>query len=346
MSEPRGPVYLTLPREVLADPAVAPRRSTCRPLGASPAEPSRGAIEEAARPDRQGRVSADHHLGRRAQAGGDGGARRAGRGIRAAGGAERGARHQPADRPSDVSRLRRPAPCCRKADVVLVLDARCRGSRAPCAEARRQDHPLRGRSAVARYPFREFEADLLITGEARARCRCCAKPCGRRSRRATASTRRRKALAAVREEMVAQAPRSSLEPVQDATPIHPAYRACLNELKAKDAIIVNELGLPVSQLDLTKPRSYLGGLLSGGLGFGLGAALGAKLAAPEREVIVDRRRRLLHVRQSAAVPLCRPRREAADAHHHRQQPGLGRGAPGDARRLSRTATPPRPTSCR
>ena len=33
---------------------------------------------------------------------------------------------------------------------------------------------------------------------------------------------------------------------------------------------------------------------------GLGAALGAKLAAPEREVI-RRRRRLLHVRQSAAV---------------------------------------------
>ncbi len=28
MSEPRGPVYLTLPREVLADPAVAPRRET------------------------------------------------------------------------------------------------------------------------------------------------------------------------------------------------------------------------------------------------------------------------------------------------------------------------------
>ena len=29
--EPRGPVYLTLPREVLADPAVAPRRESLRP---------------------------------------------------------------------------------------------------------------------------------------------------------------------------------------------------------------------------------------------------------------------------------------------------------------------------
>ncbi len=61
--------------------------------------------------------------------------------------------------------------------------------------------------------------------------------------------------------------------------------ACLNELKSEDAIIINELGVPISQLQLTKPGSYMGGLLAGGLGFGLGAAFGAKLAAPEREVI-------------------------------------------------------------
>src|SRR5215831_17819444 len=34
MSEPRGPVYLTLPREVLAGPGTKPRRDTVRPLGA------------------------------------------------------------------------------------------------------------------------------------------------------------------------------------------------------------------------------------------------------------------------------------------------------------------------
>ena len=48
MSEPRGPVYLTLPREVLADDAVPPRRDTVRPLGASAAVPSFNAIELAA----------------------------------------------------------------------------------------------------------------------------------------------------------------------------------------------------------------------------------------------------------------------------------------------------------
>src|SRR5262249_59065567 len=48
MSEPRGPVYLTLPREVLAGPGTKPRRDTVRPLGAVAPEPARAAIEEAA----------------------------------------------------------------------------------------------------------------------------------------------------------------------------------------------------------------------------------------------------------------------------------------------------------
>jgi acetolactate synthase I/II/III large subunit len=92
-------------------------------------------------------------------------------------------------------------------------------------------------------------------------------------------------LAAIREEMIAKR-RKLVEEVKTQTPIHPLYLThCLNELKAKDAIIVNELGIPVAGLDMTAPRSYLGNSLAGGLGFGLGGGLGAKLAAPEREVI-------------------------------------------------------------
>ena len=48
MSEPRGPVYMCLPREVLASEAVAMRRGNVRPLGVEPAAPSHRAIEEAA----------------------------------------------------------------------------------------------------------------------------------------------------------------------------------------------------------------------------------------------------------------------------------------------------------
>src|SRR3954471_9974445 len=48
MSEPRGPVYLTLPREVLASPTIETRRDTVRPLGVAPPAPAQAVIEEAA----------------------------------------------------------------------------------------------------------------------------------------------------------------------------------------------------------------------------------------------------------------------------------------------------------
>jgi acetolactate synthase-1/2/3 large subunit len=137
----------------------------------------------------------------------------------------------------------------------------------------------------SKYPFREFETDLLITGEASATLPVLRAALRAAVKKGNGVDTRRKALAAARDDMEAKR-KKFLDGVRDATPIHPAYIAsCLNELKAENAIVVNELGLPVNQLHLTQPRSYFGGLLSGGLGFGLGAALGAKLAAPEREVI-------------------------------------------------------------
>jgi acetolactate synthase-1/2/3 large subunit len=97
---------------------------------------------------------------------------------------------------------------------------------------------------------------------------------------------RRQAIGAAREEIAARR-KKLIETVKDQTPVHPAWLAhCLNQLKSENAIVVSELGVPVSGLDLRQPRSFMGSLLSGGLGFGMGAALGAKLAAPEREVIV------------------------------------------------------------
>ena len=48
VTEPRGPVYLCLPREVLANDAVPMRRDNVRPLGTEPPAPSQKAIEAAA----------------------------------------------------------------------------------------------------------------------------------------------------------------------------------------------------------------------------------------------------------------------------------------------------------
>jgi acetolactate synthase-1/2/3 large subunit len=96
---------------------------------------------------------------------------------------------------------------------------------------------------------------------------------------------RRKMAAEVQEERKERL-KKLIESAKNQMPINLAWvGACLNAAKAKDAIIVSELGVPAAQLELTHQGTYMGNMLAGGLGMGLGAALGAKLAAPEREVI-------------------------------------------------------------
>jgi acetolactate synthase-1/2/3 large subunit len=97
---------------------------------------------------------------------------------------------------------------------------------------------------------------------------------------------RRKQVAALRAE-TKEAEAKLIAGAKTQSPIHPAWLAhCINQAKAPDAILVNELGTNPQLIDMEKPASFIGTSLAGGLGAGLGTALGAKLAAPEREVIV------------------------------------------------------------
>jgi acetolactate synthase-1/2/3 large subunit len=175
-----------------------------------------------------------------------------------------------------------------KADVVIVIDSVVPWM--PRNHQPRKDAKVIHISAdplESRYPFRELEADLLVTGSSLAAMIMLRETLAEAMKaKKTAIESRRKALAAAREEIDAKR-RKLIDTVKDQTPIHPAWlAACINQVKSEDAIVISELGAPLPVLKLTKPLSYMGGLLSGGLGFGLGAGLGAKLAAPEREVIV------------------------------------------------------------
>jgi acetolactate synthase-1/2/3 large subunit len=76
-----------------------------------------------------------------------------------------------------------------------------------------------------------------------------------------------------------------IEQARDSAPIYPAFVAhALNQVKDRNAIISDELGVPLPFLDFEEPNCFLAGS-SGGLGVGLGQALGAKFAARERQVI-------------------------------------------------------------
>jgi acetolactate synthase-1/2/3 large subunit len=71
-----------------------------------------------------------------------------------------------------------------------------------------------------------------------------------------------------------------------STPIHAAWAShCLSEAKEEDAILVNEYTLMLDHARFAQADCYFGSSAASGLGWGAGAALGAKLAAPERQVI-------------------------------------------------------------
>ncbi len=286
MSEPRGPVYLCLPREVLADDAVPMRRDTVRPLGAAPPAPQLQAIEQAARliAKADSPLIITSAMGRSAEA-------------VAALGAFAAAQAIPvlqinatdmnlaSDHEMNLGYGPDPNPHLAQADLVIVINSgvpwmpRMAKPKASAKVIHIGIDPL-----VSRHPFREYETDLLVAGDPTAAVTILNQVLGagdpaRRDARRKAVAAARAEMKAARDKMIAQ--------VKSQVPVHPAWLAhCLNEAKAEDAIFVNELGIAPNRLDFKNPLSFIGTSLAGGLGAGLGSALGAKLAARDREVIV------------------------------------------------------------
>ena len=286
MSEPRGPVYLTMPREVLASPAVAARRDTVRPLGSAPPAPSSRAIEEAASllAKAEFPLIVTSSAGRSREAFDELAAFAEEFALPVVQNEARDI-NLPTNHPMNFGFAA--APFLPKADVVLVLESIVPWI--PRSVAPKRDAKIIHISTdplAQRYPFRDVEADLLITAEAGAALSSLRAALRATKANGKAVESRRRVAAAAREDMEAKR-RKLLETARNAVPIHSAWlAACVNEVKSEDAIVVSELGVPVGHLDLTRHGSFMGNMLAGGLGFGLGAALGAKLAAPQREVIV------------------------------------------------------------
>lgn len=288
MSEPRGPVYLTMPREVLAEPATPARRDTVRPLGVADAVPPQAAIEEAAHilaaaefplvvTSSAGRTPAAFHaLVALAEEFALPVVQSEARDL-----------NLPTDHPMhlgfDVTAW------LDNADAVLVLDSvvpwmpRVVTPKPGAKIVHISSDPL-----AARHPFRDIEMDLAVCGETgTALAMLAATLRGAMKHKQAEIDARRKTISAAHDDMV-QKRRALLDKARTQTPVHPAWlAACVSEQKAKNAIVISELGLNVGHLDLTAHGSYMGNMLAGGLGFGLGAGLGAKLADNAREVIVS-----------------------------------------------------------
>ncbi len=136
------------------------------------------------------------------------------------------------------------------------------------------------------YPIRGYEADMAITGsltpsflaldEALAGLEAGAK--------ATIDTRRKRVEGL--RQMLHENWAAGLEKSKSASPMSQAWIShCISEVKDDDTILITESAFSMAQMELTRPGSFISGGAGGGLGYGLGMSLGAKLAAKDRMVI-------------------------------------------------------------
>jgi len=177
-----------------------------------------------------------------------------------------------------------PAPLLEKADVVLVID--CLAPWAPDAHGPRPGAKVihLGQDPLfSRFPVRNFQCDLALVADVEPGLLVLKQKLGSYTPPACAETRR-KAWAetnrASREKAIASAQAGKRDPM---TKTWVSY--CLSEaLKGRESSVFSELGCPMDALSLNHPRSWYQEPHSGGLGWSFPAALGMKIGAPELTV--------------------------------------------------------------
>jgi len=285
MSPPMGPVYLSIPREVLAAPAT-PSDAPLRAQPATAAYPDPAALRQAARllAEAENPLIVTSAVGRSTEAA-----------ARLAELAERFAipvvTHVPRylcladEHPMHLDYVA--SPHVGRADVVLVVD--CDVPWIPSTDPVRPDlrvihlgeDPL-----FARYPIRGYPSELSIAADPAVSLTLLADAMGAEAGGEGGRIEaRRAAVSEVRGEIRA-AWRKAEDGARNATPIRgPWLGQCLGKLVADGAILVSEMGPPPQHMGLTRPGSFFGPSPSAGLGWGMGAALGAKLAMPDKLIV-------------------------------------------------------------
>jgi acetolactate synthase I/II/III large subunit len=284
-SEPQGPVYLTLPREVLAERREAIEYADpARMVTPGPLVPSPESVAEAA----QILTSAKNPLIIVKAAGRDPGAVPALVALAEALGAPVFDQfHTYVNFPQD-HRLHGgfdAAPHLDAADAILVVE-----SDVPWFPALRRPRPevpivhLGVDPLFSRYPLRGFPTDAALAGTPRLALAALADAVAARGDAAVVAERGARWESEHTRGCEAAATRART--VQSDTPIDMAWLSrCVGDLVDEQTIVVNEYDLDATQACFRAPGRYFAAPSSGGLGWGLGAALGAKLAAPDKTVI-------------------------------------------------------------
>src|SRR6267143_1474641 len=277
-SEPQGPVYVTLPREILASqfPGKFSESSTIAP--ASPPAPDPDTLDEAAKllgkAERPLLITAN-----------------GGRTVEAAHAIQQLAetfaipvihyrpRYLALPTEHPLAAGWDPQALLPQSDLILVVD--CDVPWLPS-----QGNPKPGAKVVhigpdplfARYPLRGFRTDLALTGGVAPTLNAL---CQRTQKHASASQVENR-----RQAVTAQSNATRRQARGGPAVMTPRFASqCVNRLLADDTILVNEYPILLEELTIGGPMRYFGNPPSGGLGWGLGAALGAKLASPDKTLI-------------------------------------------------------------
>jgi len=282
-SEPQGPVYVTLPREILA--SSFPGGFSAQPtiMAASPPAADPEMLEEAAKL----LGAAQHPLLITANGG---------RTLDSSRAIEQLAQTLAVPvihyRPRHLAlSTEHPMHCgwdphalLKEADVVLVVDCDVpwipkEGQ--PKAEAKIihiGPDPL-----FARYPLRGFRTDIALTGAVAPTLQTLWRAAQKQAVSVKQIEERRRVVSEYskhqREKM-----RSGVEPMP-ASITGKWLSACVNQVLDANTILVNEYPTVLEEMVIKEPGRYFGNPSAGGLGWGMGAALGAKLASPDKTVI-------------------------------------------------------------
>ncbi len=286
-SEPTGPVYLSLPREVLSEQLDEfTYESPGRQHAPAPPYPNAGAADEAAAllAGAENPLIITNWAGRNPRVWGPLGDL-----------AERYAipvvqyrnRYMslPTDHPMNLGYDLNPL--LGQADVILVVDVAVPWL--PATDKVREDAKVihMGADPLHSYvPLRGHPCDIALACGTDVGLTALDEAMSAHEGRVKASIdKRRKTLTEMwRKQRDGWAKR--LDDVRDNKPLHPVWIThCINQIKGDDTIVVKESALASTHIDISQPGTLLNAGAASGLGHGLGVALGAKLAARDRLVI-------------------------------------------------------------
>jgi acetolactate synthase-1/2/3 large subunit len=289
LAEPRGPVYLTLPREVLAaSPGAMTITSPARRQSRSERFPDPGRIEEAARilagAENPIVLVSAAGIDARAVAGLVALAEAGGIGVIEADPIYLNFPHGH-DLHLGYNQSGTTNPSLAEADAILVIEADV-----PWYPALQKPAPgapiihLGVDPFFSRYPMRSYPCDVPIVATPAVALPLLADAV-RRHADAQAVRRRAERVAAEHRRRQAAWEQAAIQQAGKPT-IGFAWAArCIGDVVDDNTVVVNEYPLDRRMAAFNRPGSYFASPHSSGLGFGLGAALGVKLARPESTVI-------------------------------------------------------------